>query len=1243
MCNKWTDNQKQIYAGLKEIGGEASGYFESALTYYYDASLPNRVSHLAHDAREIDGGLRDIFSPDSEKKEKEQGLIQKGIDKIFGVELRKCKGHIASILVTLDVDEKDALAKEWISVATKFSKYAHRHGIWKEARSFEEFKPLWERYEEVLLKLVGSFYAIVNRIDRLIQLEEINKASRGALLNLIRIKPYEDYFFRKAKNSKWFLPLDNNNVFKPDNIQFDENGNALFWSVLTYLEQVSLPLHGAPQYAKNLISIINNTVDYSLHKHKLNNYRLWWFFVKILNNIPTELIIANKVTVEQFKTWLLEWVSLELRGDLAITDILEKLLPKFLEHKNTIEFAETIVEVVTRISKSGKRDSFTKKEEAVLVYSSYWILDAFRKYSRKIGEVCSVSAIYDLANKLKGALELKQKDYYSNLKIKNDIYQIQVARIEKESLDKCEICFKENHYDASIKQFAPEQLKDIDVENDFWALHNIEPHLEFKRFAFTASTKDLFIAAIKENLPEGIDWQAADKFEKRLSDIYEGLYSDYSHIWCRTLKSGPEHGDGAEEVLTVILRDILLTKSEANCEECKQVLNAFLSDKYQFPIFRRFVLLCVDKFWSDYYELLDKLIKVIPSILEESDLEVEMHDVFQHHNITFSPELKATIRELISNVPEYYVKKEDEKLIAYWKYKWLSSLRENPDFTVLYEKERQKAEPKDDKPYEPERSAFKGGLVTHKSPISKEEILKKPIAELVKQLSEFKGADFWHGAFEGEPDKEGFAEALRLAVKDEPNKFTDEISAFRDVNYFYLHSLFRGFSEAWNSNKELDWNNIFDFVLQYFSRGKEVILKEALHAQGEDSGKGKYIWLIEDVVDLIEDGSKDDKHAFDLEHFDTVKKIFNLVIPLLKTEKRPDTERDALTYALNTTFGRIIMSFIIFSLRVSRATKKTEQDWGKNNYERFFERGIEAYIWFGRYLPNLRYLDKDYVDNKIAEFYERDVDDYEWQMFMDGYLTMSHIYADIYQLMRPNYFKALQKKIASEHVDNRLVQHITIGYLGGDEELKKQNRDGGYSLFWKMLDEAGTTEKRDRWLEVVSYFWSISGRTIRKEGKKEDERLSSKERERVLEFWKWSCEEKNIEYVKTMIKEDYGSFLGRLAELTILLDRIDETAEKWLMLSAPFIDEDHRSGFFIEYLTKFDDEDSIKRIGRILLKVLEYGRPTFRQEEIRLLVKRIFKVGEKYPEIKDMANNICNTYGRHGIHFLKDIWAEYDK
>ena len=330
---------------------------------------------------------------------------------------------------------------------------------------------------------------------------------------------------------------------------------------------------------------------------------------------------------------------------------------------------------------------------------------------------------------------------------------------------------------------------------------------------------------------------------------------------------------------------------------------------------------------------------------------MELQDVLLNHNPDFSSQLKKKLKEFIDSLPEYY--EEDEKLTAYWKYKWLSPLRNNPDFSALYEEAKQKAEPKDGKPYEPKRSRIEAGWISHGSPISQEKIWRCPIPELVKYLGEFKGADFWQGTFEGEPDKEGLAEVLRAAVKDNPKKFTHELNAFLGVNYFYLQKgVFWGFNEAWKEKKEIDWGKIFNFALQYFSRNKNSILKEAFQAQGEDSGDGKYIYLIENIVDLISGGCRDDARGFDLKYFDKVEQIFELVLPLLKCEKQyPDIQRDALTFAMNTTLGQTIEAFVSFSLRVVRVTQKKEENWGQKKFERFFAKGIEAYILFGVYLP----------------------------------------------------------------------------------------------------------------------------------------------------------------------------------------------------------------------------------------------------------------------------------------------------
>ena len=1093
--------------------------------------------------------------------------------------------------------------------------------------------------------MVNNFYTKVKQIDIALSLNLVKPDLMNSVVELISDdENLCDYFLKRVKSVQWFGILKKNKYFDAEHIVFDSSGNARFWNILDYLERVSEQVAQNTQYGKELTDIIESLAQFSLTKKRVSNYHIWWYCVKILNNLPSAVIKEN-LSVDKFKAWLSVWTDHSLGSDLTISDIGEKLLPKCLgdDFSPDYVYAENIVLAITTIRAGGKANAFTKRDDALMEWQVYWILDAFKKHGQLIGQKCSIRIVFALAQRLSRALEYKQKDHYSDLEIGSAAYRLKVERVLADNLESCNIQFQDDKYAATVKQFSGDQIKGVDRENDFWVLHNLDPQIELKRFTFTALTKDAFISEIKRNLPQGISWDTADKYEQKLLGIHEGLFSDYSHVWCRTLKSGPEHGDGAEDVLTVILRDVLLAKCESNREEGKKVLDIFLQEnRYQFPIFRRFILLCIDKFWVDYQGYLSKLIEVVPTVLSESDLEVEMHDVLQNHNSDFGDELKAKLKILIEDVPQYYITKEDDKLVAYWKYKWLSPLRENPEFASLYEEARQKAEPKDGKPYAVERSSFKGGFVSHRSPVTKEEILQKPVAEIVKYLADFKGADSWHGTFEGESDKEGLADILQAAVKEEPTKFIDDLGAFMATDYFYLYRIFRGIKEAWNAGGEIDWDSILDFSIRYLSRGKDVIVAEALKAQGEDSGKGRYIWIVEALVELIGDGSRDDKRAFDPKYFDKADQIFDLILPLLKGEKAPDTQRDALTYALNTTLGRTIMAYVSFSLRVARVTQKKADNWGRDKFERFLPIGIDGYIWFGCYLPQMKYLDSDYAVRKITNFATPDAPAFEWQMFMEGYLTGARVYKDLYVLMRSNYEKALASTIFKGRADERLVEHICIGYLQLGEALSKNNEDGQPSLFWKMLDEANTDDKRGRWEDVAGFFWSISGRRLKKDEKDEQEEEPSEEtKNKVIAFWEWTFRKR--ESVKTKLGESYGSFLSRMAELTIWLDKIDDDKESWLLLSAPYIEIQHRSAFFIEYLTKFDDEDSVKRIGKIFLKVLETATPTFRQEEIQLIIERLYKIGEKDTAIKADADNICNTYGRSGVHFLKDLFYKNQK
>ena len=60
------------------------------------------------------------------------------------------------------------------------------------------------------------------------------------ILHLIKTdKDQANYFFLRVKSLRWFQILKVQDYFSPKKIIFDENNNAVSWSVGRYLEKVS--------------------------------------------------------------------------------------------------------------------------------------------------------------------------------------------------------------------------------------------------------------------------------------------------------------------------------------------------------------------------------------------------------------------------------------------------------------------------------------------------------------------------------------------------------------------------------------------------------------------------------------------------------------------------------------------------------------------------------------------------------------------------------------------------------------------------------------------------------------------------------------------------------------------------------------------------------------------------------------------------------------------------------------------
>jgi hypothetical protein len=261
-----------------------------------------------------------------------------------------------------------------------------------------------------------DFYKNVKIIDDAIATGIFNPS----LIRLIKNESYSDYFFKNVRKIEWFDILHKEGYFAPKNAPapFEGKEKGLFtipvWNVLPYLEGVSQQANvpSNKKYINDVLEIIKEVSGYKDPSGQhIDNYRTWYYFVKILFNLPNENI--TREVIDLIPIWLDSKFDTRLQG----AEIATKLLPKFLtDNPEDIKKAEKIIDSITAVKTfpiSEKRAKIlAEKEEERLVVDPYWLKEAFDKYSEIIGGKCSKRVIEDLGNKITGLLKREQDGTY---------------------------------------------------------------------------------------------------------------------------------------------------------------------------------------------------------------------------------------------------------------------------------------------------------------------------------------------------------------------------------------------------------------------------------------------------------------------------------------------------------------------------------------------------------------------------------------------------------------------------------------------------------------------------------------------------------------------------------------------------------------------------------------------------------------------------------------------------------------
>ena len=219
----------------------------------------------------------------------------------------------------------------------------------------------------------------------------MNELSPAELDLLARIDAKEElrpFFFRKAKGLKWFNALDERNYFdpaaNPAPIPAKEEGyvSVPFWTVTDYLVATSPELiaEGNSEFAQRVLGIIR-AVTQRAKEQEFGNYRTWWQFSKIVQNIPLELITSDDLDCVDY------WLEDKYERGLVAGELGEKWLVALLE-KASDEAKSTALELLRILYKASihtKTLGGSERHEAAFRFDKWHAEKITRRSRQQVG------------------------------------------------------------------------------------------------------------------------------------------------------------------------------------------------------------------------------------------------------------------------------------------------------------------------------------------------------------------------------------------------------------------------------------------------------------------------------------------------------------------------------------------------------------------------------------------------------------------------------------------------------------------------------------------------------------------------------------------------------------------------------------------------------------------------------------------------------------------------------------------
>ena len=596
--------------------------------------------------------------------------------------------------------------------------------------------------------------------------------------------------------------------------------------------------------------------------------------------------------------------------------------------------------------------------------------------------------------------------------------------------------------------------------------------------------------------------------------------------------------------------------------------------------------------------------------LEEVWLKPGLYDLIQTHCTAFSD---AEIEQFLHWIESVQDAEKRAKVLAYRKREWLSALVGTGNEKVLAAIEK----------YEQINPAelVKPGLNFwtetswgDTSPVAVEELSRMSNAEIAAYLANFKEEPMIGPSV---PTALGLGDTLEECVATDPERFTENLLPFQCVPPLYQSSMLQGFLKAWREKRDVNWEALLVFIHQLLS-------SETFWAEQQMPRLNYQDWVLSATADLIAAGTENDNPAFDVSLLPLAEQILFVLVEKVNPSVTALTNLPSAV--LNSGRGKVFSAMINYALRFARKSDTAEKDgsrWPHAVREEFTKRldrrveySLEFSFTLGAYLPNLFYLDKEWVIANVDRIFPQE-DDVHRHAAFSGYLFYSKIYSELHSLLKEHghYQWALEMDFGNE-IDARrlresLVTHICVSWAIGSEETLEDET----SLIYQLINR-GSPELLSA---LIHFFW------------RQRDALPAELKEKVRPTWRALCES----FSRKKDVTEYQEVFSRLSGWVALVDQIDEKVLKWLKLSISSIKR-HDVAFFVEAL-RLHVSKTPAEVGEIYLDMLANETyPYYDRTDIEETVRILYRAGHK-----QVADRICNLYGEAGFDFLRALYDEY--